>query len=56
MERWAREVWIMHHRVGGGFPQEALLEGELGWAHEIATAQSKKEMCLAAAQGSDVCA
>ena len=29
VERWAREVWISRHRRPGGFPADALLEGEL---------------------------
>ena len=35
VERWAREVWISRHRRPGGFPADALLEGELEWAWAI---------------------
>jgi hypothetical protein len=37
IERWAREVWISRHRQPGGFPADALLEGELDWAWAIST-------------------
>ncbi len=35
VEKWAREVWIAARRKPRAFPQDALLEGELEWAHAV---------------------
>jgi hypothetical protein len=53
VERWAREVWISRHRLPGGFPADALLEGELEWAWALTvgcggTAPSEECPALAA--------